>query len=376
MNFNFFMPANVLSGRGVLLKSGAKMASYGKKCGILTGPSSAVKSGAFGDAVKVLEENGISYCVFNEIKENPLISDCKRAGDFFRENGVEFILGIGGGSALDAAKAVAIYAANESLEAGDIYLRKYDNEPLPVCLIGTTTGTGSEVTGVSVLTHHETGRKKSISGPDCYAKLVFADPQYTKSMPYKVAVSTCLDALSHAIEGYFTPKCGEIQTMFAEKAIPMIYDCIQTLEEYELFGLMPEEADINFYDKAYYGSLYAGITLNTCGTAFPHPLGYVLTENYGIPHGKACTCFMTELIERGRIYENKKYLRLFEILGTDEKTFCNKIEKATDVKIKMSREDIAKYCSRWDEAVPGNFLQSPGSLTKEEAQEIFEKKFL
>ena len=100
-----------------------------------------------------------------------------------------FILGIGGGSVLDAAKAVAIYASNPDLAPIDIYKREYNNPPLPVALIGTTAGTGSEVTAVAVLTNDETGIKKSISGPDCYAKISFCDPKYTATMPYKTTVS-------------------------------------------------------------------------------------------------------------------------------------------------------------------------------------------
>lgn len=383
MNISFNMPVKVVSGENALFENKNLIPAFGRKCGIVTGKWSAKKSGALDDVINALSSLGIDYIVYDGITENPLISSCHEAGKLFNENGVDFIFGIGGGSALDASKAVAIYASNPSLSAQDIYLRKYDNEPLPVLLIGTTGGTGSEVSAVSVLTNDETGRKKSISGQDCYAKVVFADPRYNESMPYSVTVSTALDALSHAVEGYFTTKCTDIPMMFAKKAIPMLWNALCELYEIgeEEFNAIKRDG-ISAYLKAlhenlYYGSLYAGFVLNPCGTVFPHPLGYVLTENYGIPHGKACTAFMTELIVRAGVFEPRKSDMLFEMLGTTKEVFCKKISELTALpEIKMTKEEIENYCSRWENAEIKNFTFTPGSFTKDDAENIFLKRFL
>lgn len=383
MDLSFNMPVKIVSGENALIKNKGLIAPFGKKCGIVTGKTSAKKSGALDDTVNVLNELGIDCIIYDKIGENPLISSCCEAGRIFSENGVDFIFGIGGGSALDASKAVAIYAANPCLSPEDIYLRKYENAPLPVLLIGTTGGTGSEVSAVSVLTNDKTGRKKSISGMDCYAKIVFADSKYNESMPYDVTVSTALDALSHAVEGYFTSKCSEIPMLFAEKAIPMLWQCLCKLYETDKDeftnikkeGITPEYKKL--HEKQYYASLYAGFVLNPCGTVFPHPLGYVLTENYGIPHGKACTAFMTELIERADAYQKEKCDALFKMLATDKKTFCDKIEKLTALpEIKMTKEEIDAYCERWNGEPIKNFVFSPGGFAKDDAKEIFLKRFL
>ena len=198
MIYDSFMPARIFSGAGCLRAHADALLLLGKKCLIVTGGSSAKKSGALFDASAVLDELKIEYGVFDKIGENPLTRSCHDAGAAARGLGAEFIIGIGGGSPLDAAKAVAIYASNEELSPSDIYLRKYKNAPLPVVLIGTTSGTGSEVTGVSVLTNSDTGYKKSISGPDCYSVISFCDYKYTCSMPMSVTVSTALDAFCHA----------------------------------------------------------------------------------------------------------------------------------------------------------------------------------
>ena len=371
MDFNFNMPVKIVSGENALEKNKNLLLPFGKKCGILTGKSSAAKSGALGDVTRVLTELKIDYAVFDGISENPLIEDCRLAGAFFRKEKADFIFAIGGGSVLDAAKAAAIYASNETLSAEDIYIRKYDNAPLPVVLIGTSAGTGSEVSAVSVLTNGKTNRKKSISGADCYAKLVFADARYTESMPYSVTVSTALDAFSHAVEGYFTPKCTYIPLLFAEKAIPILYKNLKKLEETKIVP------DKKAREEIYYGSLLAGMVLNPCGTAFPHPLGYVLTENYNIPHGKACTAFMTEFIDRAMVFEKEKSDYFFKLIGDNKEDFCKIIENLTELpEIKMTENEIEAYCSRWNDAVPGNFVSSPGGFSKADAVKIFTEKFL
>ena len=149
---NIYMPVRCIVGRGCVEQSGGIFASAGKRCLIVTGRSSARLSGALGDAEKALQGAGISYEIFDGIGANPLVSACCAAGKRARDIGAEFILGIGGGSVLDASKAIAIYAADPSLAPMDIYKREYSGTPLPVLLIGTTAGTGSEVTGVAVLT--------------------------------------------------------------------------------------------------------------------------------------------------------------------------------------------------------------------------------
>lgn len=370
MDFDFYMPVKIFSGKNAMIKNKNVFSAFGKKCGIVTGKNSAKKSGALDDALNCLKQLEITYCIFDEIGENPLIETCHKAGEFFKKENVDFIFGIGGGSVLDASKAIAIYTANPSLSAEDIYLRKYDNSPLPVLLVGTTSGTGSEVSSVAVLTNGKTGRKKSISGSDCYAKVVFADSTYTCSMPYEVTVSTALDALAHTVEGYLSLKCTFIPELFVPVALKNLWECLNYLNDTHS---LPDE---KMREKLYYASLHAGMVLNPCGTLFPHPLGYVLTENYGIPHGKACTAFMTELIERGLEYKKERTENIFSIINTTKEEFCKVVEELTNLpKIKMTENEIKKICSRWDSVTPGNFINSPGGFTKKDAENVFIKKF-
>ncbi len=363
MNDIVYMPVRCICGENAVVNNSAFLSKLGKKCLILTGGSGAVKSGALADAETALSKEKIEYSIFNKIGENPLISVCREAGEAARNSGAEFILGIGGGSVLDAAKAVAIYASNPDMSAIDIYKREYVNPPLPVALIGTTAGTGSEVTAVSVLTNDETGVKKSISGDDCYAKIAFCDPKYTSSLPYASTVSTALDAFAHAVEGFFTVKCNGVVEMWAEKCIPMIFEGLKELSE-------SENISVKLREKLYYGSVYAGLVINTCGTAFPHPLGYVLTENYGIPHGTACAAFFGPFIDRCAEFAPEKTEKFIALTDGIEKV-KEVVASLTDLRgITIGEENAKKYALRWQDVIPRNFAASPGGLTQEEAAGI------
>ncbi len=368
MNFNFFMPAKVIGGRNAVAEHAEVFSAFGKKCMLVTGGHSAQDSGALGDVITALDAVETEYCLFSEVKPNPSAADCHRAGQLARDFGVEYIVGIGGGSALDSAKAIAVYAANKTLTAEDIYDYDYMFEPLPLILVGTTAGTGSEVTGVSVLTR-ESGRKQSVSGKDFYARIAFADPKYTYSVPYAVTVSTALDAFAHAVEGWFSNRFDDMARLFGQKAIPPLWQALKFF--YETRELPSE----SMRDELYYASLYAGMELNICGAGFPHGMGYALTEDFHLPHGRACTAFMPAFVRRGMEFKNPLAMEFFSMIGTNYPEFEKIIYTLTDLSgISMTEEQIAAYCTRWQNLK--NFKNSPGSYNVTEAERILRELFL
>ncbi len=357
-----YINSKVISGKNCVIENAGMLVSFGKKCLIVTSGSAAEKSGALADVISALKSNNIEYAVFNKITENPLVSTVIEGGEAAREFGAEFIIGIGGGSPLDASKAVAITAANPEYDIDGLYGRKIPSKVLPVVLVGTTSGTGSEVTGVSVLTNDKNMQKKSISGADCYAALVFADSKYTYSMGYDTTVSTALDAFAHAVEGWFSPKCDEIATAYAKIALPKIYKGLKALSESR--ALPDSEAR----DELYYGSLFAGLELNICGAAFPHTVGYVLTESFRIPHGKACTALMPCFLQKAKNNSNERFSELLEVLGENEAQLTETVKALTNVnKLGGTEAQVDEWCSRWDDKVK-NFKNSPGGFTVEEAK--------
>ncbi len=361
MDFNIYMPTRIIGGKDCVLKDGEVFSSFGKKCLIITSKSGALKSGALKDVSEALDKEGVAFTVFDEITENPLASACIKAGKRAREFNADFIIGIGGGSPLDASKAVAICAENPEYDIDGLYNREIPSKALPLILIGTTSGTGSEVTGVSVLTNDKTMMKKSISGADCYATVSFLDPKYTYSMPYNVTVTTVLDAFAHAVEGWFSHKCTDLPTKYAEMALPDIFKGLNYLYETKA---LPDE---KMRDNLYYASIYAGLTLNVCGTAFPHTVGYILTEEFGVPHGKACTAFFPLFLEKAKANSPERVKAFLDLLKTDEETLLKIIGGLTDVKINADKDYVKKWCSRW--GVVKNFMNTPGGFTNEEAEE-------
>lgn len=368
LDFDFFMPVKVISGHHCFAENAQLLRSLGSSALIITGRSSAEKSGAMQDVCSALEKVGITYSFFDRIGSNPLVSACFDAGAAAGECGAEFIIGIGGGSPLDAAKAAAVFAANPQMKQADIFEQCNLLKALPLVLVGTTAGTGSEVTAVSVLTIDETGRKRSISGANCYAKLSFADPRYTYSMPLSVTVSTALDALSHATEGWFSPLCTDISADFAEKAVRLVWEGLRYLYRERT---LPDET---MREKLYYGSLYAGMVLNQTGTAFPHPMGYVLTEDYQIPHGRACASFLPALVSRAQVFCEEKYRIYLNWMNTDFAEFSAVVTAlAGTAHIQMTQAQINAYGGRWERLK--NFSKTPGGFSKELAVGLLQELF-
>ena len=358
MKLDSFMPARIVSGRGAVSRSTAVFASFGTRCLIVTGGASAVKSGALNDCTAALQKAGVEYELFSGIEPNPQTKTCFAAGERARAFGAEFIVGIGGGSPMDAAKAVAIYAADPSLKENDIYARKVPAPALPVVLIGTTAGTGSEVTGVSVLTRSDTGRKKSISGPDCYAAVSFCDYAYTKSAPYAVTLSTALDAFAHAAESYVAASANELSVLYASRALTLIRPCLFTLGKETL----PDDA---MREALYTASLYAGLAINISGTCFPHTVGYYLTENYGVPHGLACIAFLPRLLRRAKEYCPERLGAMEELLDMRAETLCALLAKGVrfGFTIGAAEAEAASF------AVPiKNFDRTPGGFGLHDAR--------
>lgn len=362
MHSDLPLNASTLSYKNCLAENGQRLKDFGKRCLIVTSGSAAEKSGALADVTAALTSCHIEYSVFNKITENPLVSTVIEGGATAREFGADFIIGIGGGSPLDAAKAVAICACNPEYDIDGLYNRKIPAKALPVVLIGTTSGTGSEVTGVSVLTNDKNMQKKSISGADCYAALVFAEARYSYTMGYETTVSTALDAFAHGVEGWFSPKRNALATMYARVGIPKIYKGLKALCRTDALP------DKDIRDELYYGAIYVGQELNVCGAAFPHTVGYVLTENFGVPHGKACTAFMGVLLERAKTYESEKFNELMALLGDDEARVIEVIKTLTNVgNLGGTEAQVDEWCSRWDDNVK-NFKNSPGGFTVAEAK--------
>lgn len=365
------MPVNVISGKNCIKNNREIFKRFGKKCLIITGKHSAEKCGALGDVTAALDADEIEYEIFGTIATNPLLSQCEAAGYKCAKNKCEFIVAIGGGSPLDAAKAAAIFAATQTFEtATDIYNKDFNSPAIPLIVVGTTAGTGSEVSAGAVITVDSTGRKASIVNDECYAKVAFCDPQYTYNIPKDITVSTALDAFAHATEGWFSRKQNMACEAFAAESLPIIWKTLKALSD-------GKELTESERDDIYYASVCAGMVLSQ-GTLYPHGLGYVLTENFGVPHGQACAVFDRHLILFSERYAptalTQKYFSLLD--AADGAEVCRTLDKLIDIpdSVKFSDEEIKNISCRWNGEV-AKFKNAYGKFTKLTAVNLMKEYF-
>lgn len=332
---NYYNPVQIVSGRDCV-RNYEGFSNFGKRGLIVCGRNSARLSGALDDLKAAFDESGISYSIFDRVEENPSVETCHAGGAEARDFRAEFVIGIGGGSPLDAAKAIAAYAANPDLDADDIFSLDFKNPPLPIYAIGTTAGTGSEVTPYSVLTVRSIENKKSVASPLLFPKIAFMDPNYTNTLPHNVTIASAVDALCHAIEGYFSKRANPITDSLAEKAIRIVGCGIKDLVSGAL--------DSDLREKLLYGSTIAGMVIAGTGTGFVHAMGYPLTYFDGLSHGEANSYFIADFLEYMSLARPDKERRVYSIMGLSGiKEFRDLIDRAIPKDLTLTREKVIKY---------------------------------
>ena len=207
--------------------------------------------------------------------------------------------------------------------------------------MGTTAGTGSEVTKVSVLTDSR-GRKHSIHDDRLFAAAAFGDPNYTAALSRPITLSTGIDVLSHCAESYFNRNADEISRAFAVRGIRLLYAPLLEAAECRELGLAQRVA---LYDA----SLLGGLAICGTGTCFPHTVGYYLTENYRVPHGFASARFLPALLELVQEKAPEYADGFFRELGIAREDLLHLIRLCLpEDEIAMPEGEIASILPRWE----------------------------
>ena len=209
-----YMPTKVYSEDNCVLNHGKEMI-LGTKAMIVTGKHSSRKNGSLDDVLSVLNENNVPHIIYDDIEENPSVETVMKAKEIGLKEGVDFLIGIGGGSPLDAAKAISLMMKNPE-ETEEVLYQNKVLKYYPIVCIPTTCGTGSEVTPYSVLTLHKQKTKRGISHK-IFADLALLDAKYLKSMSYNGLVNTCVDALAHLLEGHLNARSNELNRMYSKE---------------------------------------------------------------------------------------------------------------------------------------------------------------
>lgn len=342
MNMHFYIPTRLITGRDCIRQNAALLADCGTRALLITGRSAARRSGALADVTAALEAGGIPWALYDRIPQNPTLAGCQAAAALGVEFRADLVIGIGGGSALDAAKAVAVLVANPGMTQAELYSLHWPISPLPIVCVGTTAGTGSEVTAVAVLTRPD-GTKKSITADSLFPTLSITDPGYTASMSDYFTRSTAVDALAHCIESYFSRRANAISKAWALEGVRVLLPELKILAEYGSAGL-------NHHNRAalYHGSICGGFAISVTGTAFPHTIGYPLTEQFGLPHGVACAVFLPDFLRYNATVMPELAAAFFRGCGSTLDDLLHTVQQVTPAHaLAMTTGQICALEPRW-----------------------------
>lgn len=305
MEFRFNMPVELLFGTGVIKENTGKF-RLGKKALIVTGKNSARLSGALTDVVFALSEENIEYCLFDKVGSNPDLDTVSSGSEYGRNENVDFVIAIGGGSPMDAAKAISALITND-IEPVELIGRVPENSLMPMIAIPTTSGTGSELTPYSILTVPSMRTKKNFYSPTSFPRISFADPSYTYSLPYNITVDTAFDAFSHLLESYLSVRSTALNDSIITEGMKAFAKCMKPLVEGNI--------DDEIRELLMYASCLAGIAITHTGTTVVHAMGYSLTYFRGYSHGRANAMLMGEYLRFNEQVSKDKIEQVLDILG-------------------------------------------------------------
>lgn len=288
----FYMPTKVFFESNCVDKHRKELAALGKRALIVTGRHSSRVNGSLDDVTDALDKENIAWILFDQIEENPSIETVMKATAIGLENNVDFVIGLGGGSPMDAAKAIAMMIANPQQDASVLY-KNIELSHLPMAAIPTTAGTGSEVTPWAILTVHAERTKKSMSH-QVFPALALMDSKYLKAMSRNILVSTAVDTLAHLVESYLVKKADGFSRVFSEKGLRFWGQFKD--------ALLHDTMSDNDYDLMFEACTMGGIAIAHTGTGFPHALSYMMTYETGVAHGVACGYTLAGFV---KYYEDK-----------------------------------------------------------------------
>jgi alcohol dehydrogenase len=304
--WNFHLPTRILFGWGRAAEAPAAIARSGaRRVFVMAGKSYLAHHGGAAALAAWLAPAEVT--LFADTEENPSIATVDKSADLCRAAGAEAVLAIGGGSVLDAAKVVSLLQRNP----GSIrdYLdgkRKVTAKGLFTVALPTTSGTGSEVTPFSVITYPEKHAKPAINCPENFPDLAIVDPELTLTMPTEVAVSTGLDALDQAIEGFWSRRATDVSRSMSFRAI------VTAWRNLERACVDKDRTAVTAMASA---SVVCGVQMAMVGNTAIHPLSYPITLDHGLRHGLACALFLPAFLRYNAPSLDDDFRDLLAVLG-------------------------------------------------------------
>lgn len=343
MQFNYYLPVNLIFGSGKIKELGSYTKQYGKKALIVTGRNSTKKSGLLEKSVTLLRKFGVGSVVFDQVEPNPTTTAAYAGAALAKQNGCDVVIGLGGGSIMDAAKAISFLSVNDGDISDYIFNRKFSDKALPILLVPTTCGTGSEGNGFAVLTNPENGDKKSLRCSAIVAKASIIDPDLMQTMPKPVLASVGFDALCHNMEGYLS-KIGQPMTdMMALEGIRLISESL--VQVYEGTG------DAEAWEKLTFASTLGGMVIHTAGVLAPHGMEHPASGLKNIVHGRGLAALTPVVFEESIKGAPKKFAVISKLLGGNNEMDCvaqiRKLLTRLNLDVTLSQQGLSENDVDW-----------------------------
>lgn len=384
-HFDYFQPTKILFGAGRAHEAGAEASEFGTHCLLVTVSAFPEIEPVFAKVRKSLEKAGLKVTHFDGVVPNPTTDVVTQGAELAKSEGVDVVLGLGGGSSMDTAKAIAVEATHDGTAWDYLFFR--DKQPtektLPIIAVTTTSGTGSQVTQVAVVTNTEERSKSALFNTILYPDASIVDPELMLSVPEHVTASTGFDVFAHAFESYINPGGSPYTNMMALESIRLVAE--------NLPKAVKNGNNINARSGMAWADTLAGLCIANAGVTLPHGIGMAIGGLYPhVMHGEALAAVYPSILHYSYTSAPKKFAEIGRIFDTslgkvDDQTAAEKSCEALEsfihkIGMKLTLEDLKVPEKELDKLaetsmVLPDYQNHPRVATLAEIRELLEKSF-
>ena len=307
MSYKFFMPAISLMGADCLKDAGDQVGELGFKKALIVTDKVLGQIGIVKKVTDVLDNKSIEYAIYDETKPNPTVKNVNDGLALLKEKECDFVISLGGGSAHDCAKGIALLATNGGEIKDYEGVDKSKKPQLPMVGINTTAGTGSEMTLFAIITDEERHIKMALVDKHLTPIIAVNDPMLMLAMPKSLTAATGMDALTHAIEAYVSTSATPITDACAEKAIELISNY--------LVNAVENGEDVEARDMMAYAEYLAGMAFNNASLGYVHAMAHQLGGFYNLPHGVCNAILLPHVQEYNKATSASRLAKIAKIMG-------------------------------------------------------------
>ena len=388
MEFSYFLPVNIQFGWNKVDSVAEFAVPYGKKALIVTGRTSAKKSGLYDRVVAKLDAAHIEHVLFDQVDANPLTTTALDGAALAKSESCDMVIAIGGGSIMDCAKGIAFMAVNDGDINDYIFNRKTSDNALPLIVIPTTCGTGSEGNGFGVLTNPETGDKKSLRCNAIVPKVSIVDPAVMGTMPPHVLASVGFDALCHNIEAYTSKTAQPFTDALAHYAVTLLAQYLVPLYKHVKAIANGQEAVLNkkqltkAWESVTLASTIGGMVINTAGVTLGHGMEHPASGLKDITHGVGLAVIEPVVVEYTWSANSEKFNSLARIfnhgdgseLGEALRLIVHDLDLTTNLtELGFTKKDIPWLVDNVYVVATGNIANTVAEVSRNDIEVLYKK---